>query len=583
MKKKLSFVLAFILIVSTFLSACGNAPPVPKEGEAGNTSTNAGAEESPGATQEQMLVWNIGSETGTWDPQLASTSQGIHICYNLWEGLYRDTKDGLENGMAERHEVSANSEGVEDTVYTFYLRDGLKWSDGSPLTAQQFVDSWLRALDPKSAAPYSFLLADYIVGANEFFAEGGKREDVALRALDEKTLQVELKNPCPYFLNLVSFVTFQPTKEATVEEGWEKKPETCISNGPFKLVEYKIGSHMIFKKNENYWDADNVKLDGIRGLMIAEANTALQGYQSGEIQVLSTIPQEEVPKLMAEDPNFVATPGVGSMFYCFNVDVKPMDDINVRKALSLAIDRKALVEQVLRGGQQPASAYVPPSFQNSDGSSFRKMDGNGKTVEEFGIDPWNVNVEKAKEYLSKAGYLNGEGFPELELFHDVNENNKKIAEAIQEMWQKNLNIKVKLRSEEWKVYVSSRWRGEFTVCRGGWGGDYFDPRTMLDLFTSYGINFCQWRWQPFADRENDKTLNPANKAYDEALIMSTKTTGAERDKYLHEAENVLMEDAVIIPLYYYVDTYIVDNAKVKNVKQTTMGGWDFKYAEMIQK
>jgi oligopeptide transport system substrate-binding protein len=574
---------SFLIIIMCLILAVGCSPPTTQD--TGGESTEDEAAETPDETSKnEYLVWNLGDEPGSWDPQLAGTIIGGHLINNLFEGLMIDTKDGLEYGVAESYEIAANDQGVEDTVYTFKLREDAKWSDGKPLTAHDFEYSLKRLCDPETASSYAFLITDYVVGADEFFNGEGERDDVKVNALDDHTLSIEIKQPTPYFLNLVAFSSYMPSREdmvKTLEEGWEKDPKTCISNGPFKLTEYKIGSHMMLEKNENYWDASNVELPGIKVLMLKEGSTALQGYQAGDIQVLDNIPKEDIPKLMAEDPNFTSEPGMGTMFYSFNVDVEPVNDVNVRKALSLAIDRKMIVEQVLRSGEEPATGYVPAGFSLSDGSSFRELDEYGRVVPEHGIDPWNVQIEEAKEYLEKAGYPNGEGFPEIELLYNVNENDKKIAEAVQEMWKKNLGINVKLRNEEWSVFTSTRYQGEFTVCRGGWGGDYNDPMTMFDLFTSYGINYSQWRWQPFADRESDTILNPANKDYEDALKAAMSTTGKERDEHLKRAEKILMDDAIMAPLYYYANTYIIDGAKVEGIERGPMGYWLMKNAKLV--
>lgn len=582
-RKKL---IVLLMALSLILVAACSPPTTKDEGKTPDDDVDNGSEDVADVeeTTKGQLVWNLGDEPGSFDPQLTGTVIGGHIITNLFEGLLIDTKDGLEYGIAKSYDISANDEGVEDTVYTFELREDAKWSDGKPLTANDFEYSWKRLCDPETASSYAFLITDYVVGAEEYFNNEGERDDVKVEALDEYTLRVEIKQPTPYFLNLTAFSSYSPSREDMVnilEEGWEKDPETCISNGPFKLTEYKINSHMILDKNEEYWDKDNVELESIKVLMLQEGTTSLQGYQSGDIQVLDKIPNDDVPKLIAEDPNFVSESGMRAMFYSFNVDVEPVNDINVRKALTLAIDRKLLVDQVLRSGEVPAAGYVPAGFTLSDGSSIRELDEYGNPLKEFGIDPWNVQIEEAQEYLAKAGYPDGEGFPEIELLYNVNENDKKVAEAIQEMWKKNLGIDVKLRSEEWSVFTSSRYDGEFTVCRGGWGGDYNDPMTFFDLFTSYGINYSQWRWRLFEDRESDTVLNPANKGYEEALDAAGKSTGAERDKYLQEAEKILMDDAILIPLYFQPDIYIVDSTKVEGIEKSPMGYWFMKGAKMI--
>ncbi|WP_372999695.1 peptide ABC transporter substrate-binding protein [Lutispora sp.] len=569
----------FLIMTMVIVTLAGCAKPAPA------TSEVPAEEEQPAeeTISDSILVWNIGSEPQSWDPQVCGTTEGGNIINTLFEGLMMDTKDGLKLAAAESYEIGPNAEGVENTVYTFKLRPDGKWSDGKPVTAHDFEYAWKKLCLPEAAATYAFLITDYVVGAQEFYDGEGELEDIKINALDDYTLQVELKAPVPYFLSLTSFMAFMPSREDIAEqgEGWEKSPETCISNGPFKLTEYQIGSHLSFEKNEHYWDAENVKLKGIKGLFITEDTTALQGYRAGEIQVLSAVPQGEIPKLASEDPNFYSEPSLGCSFYTFNVDVPPTNDVNVRKALSLAIDRKMIVEQVLRGGEIPASGYVPSSFSLSDGSSFRKLDSNGRVTEEYEIDPWNVNVEKAKEYLAKAGYPDGKGFPKIELLHDVNENQKKLAEAIQQMWKQNLGIEVELRAEERSVFFSNRYNGKFVVARGGWTGDYNDPMTMFDLFTSVGINYSQWRWQPYEDRADDTVMNPANKEYEDLLKKAMTSTGKERDEYLLKAEQIFMDEAVVAPIYYNVNNYIIDGAKVENVQKNPMGYWIFKHATMI--
>lgn len=568
-KKLVSVSLALMLCCTTLLAGCGGS----------------GGDKKADSQGDGILVWNIGTEPKYVDPQLNTSNDGGHVDMNLFEGLMIDTKEGLKPGVAESYDITANAAGVENTVYTFHIRKDAKWSDGKPVVAGDFVYTWIRACKPETTASAANLIFDYVKGAKEFYEGTGKEEDVMVKALDEQTLQVELNNPVPYFLNLTAYYTYMPIRSDVVEGkvGWDKDPETCISNGPFKMTEYKIGSHIMMEKNENYWDAKNVKLKGIKALMIQEATTAMQGYEAGDIQVNGNIPQEDVPKLLAEDPNFYSDPSMTSAFYSFNVDVAPTNDVNVRKALTLAVDRKKLVEQVLRGGQLPASAYVPPSFTLSDGTtSFRKVDSDGKTEKEYGIDPWSAQIEEAQKCLGEAGYPGGKGFPEIELLYNQSENDKKVAEAIQNMWKENLGITVTLRSEEWGSFISSRYNGNFVISRGNWGGDYNDPMTMLDLFTSYGINYSQWRWAPFFDRTTDTVMNPANKTYDEYLKQAGRTTGEERDKILKDAEKLLVQDeCVIMPLYYETDKYVIDSTKVTGIEKSPTGLWLFKNAEKI--
>lgn len=575
-KKLLTLLLAGSMILG--LAACapttGNNTPQPT-----SSQTTEGGEIS-----SDYLVWNIGTEPKTWDPQLNTSGMGGHVIINLYDGLVRDTLDGIQMASAESYDLSANAEGVEDTVYTFHLRDGLKWSDGEPLTAHDFEFAWKRACSPEMASPYAFLITDYIKGAYEYFSGEGSREDVAVKALDDKTLQVELKQPTAYFLNLVSFFTYMPCREDMVStgEGWEKDPAKCVTNGAFTLEEYKVGSHLLLKKNENFWNADNVKLAGIKALFISDATTSLQGYEAGEINVTSTLPGEEIPRLLAEDPNFSSDPALGTNYLVFNMDNEVVGDINVRKALSLAIDRKMLTEQILRNGSVPAAAFVAPTFKLSTGESMRAMDENGNVMEEYEIDPYAAKVEEAQAYLAAAGYPNGEGFPELNLLYfEQSGNEALIVEAVQQMWEKNLGIKVNLQVQEFAVYSNTIRTPDWSIAYYGWSADYNDPMTMLALFTAEGLNEARWRYKPYAGVPDDTTLNPENEAYDAAVKKASVTSGPERDSYLIEAENVLMENMVICPLYYATYTQIIDHSAVSGPGRTPIGQWDFQYYSVV--
>ena len=558
------------------LSACapttGNTTPStqPTGGDTGSVSTD-------------YLVYNVGEEPKTWDPQLNTSSMGGHIILNLYDGLVRDTQEGIKMASAESYTTSANAEGVEDTVYTFTLRDGLKWSDGEPVTAHDYEYAWKRACSPEMASPYAFLMTDYIKGAYEYFSGEGTADDVAVKALDDKTLQVELKQPTAYFLNLVGWFTYMPCREdmTSTGEGWEKDPAKCVTNGAFTLEEYQVGSHILLKKNENYWNADNVNLAGVRILFISDATTSLQGYEAGEINVTSILPGSEIPRLLAEDPNFSSEPALGCTYLQFNMDADVVNDLNVRKALALAIDRSMITDQVLRDGAVPAAAFVAPTFKLSTGESMRPLDENGNVVEEYEIDPYSAKVEEAQAYLAEAGYPNGEGFPKLKVLYYEAGNNGLICEAVQQMWQENLGISVELQVQEYATFTNTVNSGDWTIALTGWSADYNDPMTMLSLFSAEGLNDPRWRYKPYAGVPDDTTLNPENEAYDNAVKMAAKTSGEERDGYLKEAEDVLMENMVICPISYTTYTQVIDHSKVSGPGRTPIGQWDFQYYKMI--
>ena len=576
-KNLVSMLLAGSMILG--LAAC--APTTSTE----SSQTPAAEATSTGGTgtSSNYLVYNVGEEPKTWDPQLNTSSMGGHVILNLYDGLVRDTKDGIQMASAESYELSANAEGVEDTVYTFHLRDGLVWSDGEPVTAYDYEYAWKRACSPEMASPYAFLMTDYIKGAYDYFSGEGSADDVAVKALDDKTLQVELKQPTAYFLNLVSWFTYMPCREdmASTGEGWEKDPAKCVTNGAFTLEEYQVGSHILLKKNENYWNADNVNLAGVRILFISDATTSLQGYEAGEINVTSILPGSEIPRLLAEDPNFSSEPALGCTYLQFNMDADVVNDLNVRKALALAIDRSMITDQVLRDGAVPAAAFVAPTFKLSTGESMRPLDENGNVVEEYEIDPYSAKVEEAREYLAAAGYPNGEGFPELNILYYDSGNNSLIVEAVQQMWQENLGIHADLQVQEYAVFTNTINSGDWSISFTGWSADYNDPMTMLSLFTAEGLNDSRWRYKEYAGMPNDTTLNPENEAYDTAVKMAAQTSGTERDGYLKEAEDVLMENMVICPINYTTYTQVIDHSKVSGPGRTPVGQWDFQYFTMV--
>lgn len=581
LKRVLSLLVVLALILSLSVGCEQQPAPSDNTPEEQQPADNQASDENTSG-EDDYLVWNIAVDPKTWDPTLNSATDGGHIINNLFEGLTRETKDGIIPAAAESWDITD-----EGKTYTFHLREGMKWSDGQPVTAKDFEYAIKRACDPATASEYSFVVTPYVVGGDAYLKGEGSRDDVGAKALDDLTLEIKLNFPVSYFLSLTSFYTYCPVRQDIVEangEGWEKSPETCISNGPFKLTEYQTGSHLTMVKNENFWDADSVKLAGIKGLMIVEGTTALNGYENGEIQVMDGITTEQIPKLQKEDPNFRITPHIGTYYVNFNVDDPIFSNVKVRKAFTLALDRKQFVEQVTKGGQTPATGFVPAALHYSDGTSFRQLDENGIPVPEFGIDPSKALSDEAKELLAEAGYPNGEGLPEITFLYNTNENNKKIAEALQGMWKQNLGIDVKLLNQDWEVFQDARRNGQYMMARGGWLGDYGDPMTMLDLFTvDSGNNDIQWRY-----KENDvlaphdKTLNPEQEEFEKAVMDSRLATGKDRDELLKKAEQVLMDNMVIAPIYYYTFTNIIDGSKVEGVELTFTNKWDFRHAQLIK-
>ncbi|HEY5485181.1 MAG TPA: peptide ABC transporter substrate-binding protein, partial [Candidatus Cryosericum sp.] len=467
-------------------------------------------------------------------------------------------------------------------------------TNGTPVTAYDFEYAWKRVLSPELAAQYATQLY-YVYGGEAFNTsikvgskyyaqavdakgnpltkkEGGKdvpvpdmakeidpSKDVGVKALDAKTLQVELESPTVYFLNLTAFPTYMPVCKAVVSKNdkWASDPTNFVTDGPFTLTEWSHNEKMTFVNNPTYWDKDKVKLTKITYFMVEDETTALSMFQSGQLDASSTVPVSELPKLVTSGDAQIL-PYLGTYYYMFNVTKKPFDDVRVRMALTLAINRKSITESITQGGQIPALAYVPYGIADAlPGSDFRKA-----SQETFYKDD---DLATAQKLLADAGYPGGKGFPSFTLLYNTSNAHKSIAEAIQQMWNKNLGITCTLKSEEWGVYLDDRTNLNYSVARAGWIGDYMDPNTFLDMFvTNGGNNGTGW----------------SNKSYD-ALIAKAKATTDPKARMatLHDAEKILMTDMPIIPIYYYTNPVLLKKT-IKNFYQSTLGFVDWKNAYM---
>ena len=592
MKKRMLVSLLLATAAAATLSACGSGSK-PAETQAttnqgggditsaAEEETEAEAEEEASAGSDRYLVWRLNKEPKLWDPTNNSESISDAIVKQLFEGLTVSTSDGFKPGIAESWDVSEDGK-----TYTFHLRDDAKWSDGDPVTAKDFEYSWRRICDPDYASEALQAITDYVVGGQEYFDGTGSYDDIKATAIDDYTFEVVLKNVTPYFPQLVANDVYLPIKKDVVEaagEGWEKKPETCVSNGPFMLEEYQVGSHFLFKKNPNYYDADSVKLAGIKAVIITDDNTAYQAYQAGEIDVMDNLPSEQIPQIVAEDPKVIVSADTGAQFMNFNVDKAPTDNVHVRKAIAYAIDRKQIVEQVLKDGSVPASGFIAPTCQKTDGGSFRTMESDGYPAEEYGINPRQANVEAAKQELAEAGYPDGKDFPALEITYANNDRNKKTCEAIQQMLEDNLGITVTLRAEESSVFTSTKNKGDYQMATGGWTNSPYDASGLIKLFYSQnGNNTPQWRWKPYTGAPHDTTLNPGSEAFDIAFDKALASQGADRDNAWIEAEQALMADMPVTPLYYPSYTAVVNEDLVEDVELTASNTFMFKSASVIE-
>lgn len=505
------------------------------------------------------MNWNVGADPKTIDPALNSASDGGDVINQTFEGLVREKSGVVYPGIAKDWEVSEDG-----LTVTFNLRKS-KWSDGSDLTAHDFVYSWKRGMDPATASEYAWIW-EYtnIVGAAEATV-GGSLDEVGISAPDDYTFVVELNYPTDYIVSLLSFYHFLPVKQSSVEaeEGadgaWAKNPELAVCNGPFKLTSYTIGEGLTLEKNPEYWNAKEVKLAGIDAVFIDDAPTAYQAYQNGELHFIPDVPTAEVPRLIAEDPNFYVFALLGTYYYNFNMDIDLWSDVRVRKAFSYALDRELICE-TLAAGEVPAAGFVPPGMLDSDGNDFFETAGTYGSVAD------DSNVELAQQLLAEAGYPGGEGFPEFTILYNTDEGHQTVAELVQEMFKTNLGIECKLENQEWAVFQDTRTEGNYELARGGWLTDFMDPSGLLSLFTSNNAL-------------NDPNYN--NPDYDALLSKAAITSGKEHFDALYEAQEIFIEEMPIIPVYHYSDTMLASPDLV-GWDRSVLGTKDFSGASIAK-
>ena len=473
-----------------------------------------------------VFRFNNGAEPEYIDPALMVGQPDARISEMLFEGLTVDDPQTSQPlpGAAERWEVSSDL-----TQYTFYLRKNAVWSDGQPVTAHDFVYSWTRVLDPKTASRYASLL--YYIVNGEPFNQGRLKDasQLGLRALDDYTFQVKLGQPVPFFLSLTAHFTYSPVPAHVVGrygEHWTD-PSHIVGNGPFLLVEHRTNAKFEFARNPRYWNAASVGLQRVIAYSVDDDHTSANMYESGLVDWLpGNFPAEYVPYMRGRFRDLHSAPFLGIYYYSFNITHPPLNNRLVRRALSMAVDRRAITDELLRGGQIPTAHFVPvgfPGYQSPPGPEY--------------------NPEEAARLLAQAGYPHGRGFPELNILFNSNESHKKIAEAIQQMWARNLNIPVSIRNEEWASYLKSLASLDYEVARQGWIGDYPDPTSFTDLMEgNNGNNHTGWK----------------NPDYDQLLAL-TRQVGdpLRRMGLLQKAESILLEDLPVLPIYSYASNALI--------------------------
>lgn len=552
-----------ILLVATMvlgLAACGSKEAETKSAET-TESAESGETAAPAeATGEKELKVQIGPNPETMDPALNNTVDGGNMLLEVSECLLIVDKDGqLQPGQAESWETSEDG-----LTWTFHLRDGLKWSDGSDLTAKDFEYSWKRVCDPEVAAPYAETVLGMVKGYDEAIA--GNTDALAVTAQDDKTLVVELSNPCTYFGSLAAFATLSPVQQATVEangDAWATSAETYISNGPFYMTEWVPGSHITLSKNPYYWNADAIKLDKLTFALIEDSNAAYSAYQSGELLMIKDVPTEEIPSLEGNEDYYV-DPIIGTYYVSLNLNKEPFNVKEVRQALSLAIDRDYVAETLMQGTYTAATSFMGPGWVDTDGSEFQANANNGEPY--MDNSDFEANVEKAKQLLADAGYPNGEGIPQLTYSTNDTGYHKVVAEYLQQAWAE-IGIDLKVETVEWASFTPMRRNGDYEISRNGWVGDYTDPSNMLELLYSTNGN-------------NDGKYN--NPEFDAAIDESRSTVDPEaRSAALHKAEDIMMEDMACLPIAYYNDFWL-QSSKITGAWHSPYGYWHFEYADIAE-
>jgi len=487
------------------------------------------------------------------DPQVVQGIPELHVIQALFEGLVTEDPRDLHPipGLARSWEVSPDG-----LVYTFHLRENLRWSDGSPITTDDFLQSWKRMISPRLASEYAYLIYNFVKGARDYY--DGKITDfslVGLKAPDDRTLQVTLDSPTPFLIKIIAnhyvwhavpikvLLRFGSLDERSTK--WTR-PGNLVGSGPFRLKEWIPQERIVVVRNPYYWDAAHVRLDEVDFLPTEDIPAEERMFRAGQVDKTQEIPIAKIDVYKREHPELLhIEPYLGIYFYRCNVTRPPLNDRRVRKALALGIDRESLIRNVTRGDERPAYAVSYPG--NSGYTPRARLEGS---------------AEDARRLLAEAGYPGGRGLPPIQLLYNTSANNKEIAEAIQEMWRRNLGVEIELVNQEWKVYLDSQTTHNYQLMRSGWIADYVDPHVFLEIWeTGNGNNDTLW-----SNAEYDRLLHEALRAKDEAA----------RYEIYQRMDAILVDECPVIPIYYYTRPYLM-SPRVKGYWPNLLDDHPFKY------
>ena len=479
-----------------------------------------------------VLHRGMGPALADLDPHLATGTADYNVLSALFEGLVAEDPVDLSPVPAVASRWTVSADGLD---YTFYLRADAKWSNGDAVTAHDFVESWKRVLTPSLAADYANLL--YVLAGAESYHRGLTTDfsRVGVRAVDNRTLLVTLEYPAPYFLSLLQHWMWFPVhlpSIRTVGDPYSRgtpwaRPETMVSNGPFRLTEWRPGQRIVATKSPTYWDAATVRLNAIHFYPFEGVDTEERAYRAGQIHLTDALSVGKIDAYRTERPaELRIDPYLGTYFFRLNTKRPFLDNPQVRRALNLATDRRAIVENVVMGGQIPAASFVPAGTAGYQPPAGLTLD-----------------YEAARAALAAAGYPRGANAPVVELLFNTSENHRLVAEAIQEMWRRELGLTVELRNMENRTVLDARRSGDYSVLRSVWIADYADPASFLDIFRgASGNNYTGW----------------SSTTYDALLFEAARTTDrARRHDLYRQAETVLLEAAPIIPVYTFTHVFAI--------------------------
>ncbi|MBA7801208.1 MAG: oligopeptide ABC transporter substrate-binding protein OppA [Citrobacter sp.] len=498
---------------------------------AGNVATAAEVPAGVQLAEKQTLVRNNGSEVQSLDPHKIEGVPESNINRDLFEGLLISDVDGKPSpGVAEKWENK------DFKVWTFHLRKDAKWSDGSPVTAQDFVYSWQRLANPNTASPYaSYLQYGHIVNIDDIIAGKKPVTDLGVKAIDDHTFEVTLSEPVPYFYKLLVHSSVSPVPKAVVEKFGDKwtQPANIVSNGSYKLKDWVVNERIVLERNTNYWDNAKTVINQVTYLPISSEVTDVNRYRSGEIDMTyNNMPIELFQKLKKEIPNEVhVDPYLCTYYYEINNQKPPFNDVRVRTALKMALDRDIIVNKVKNQGDLPAYSFTPPY---TDGAKLVEPEWFKWSQEK--------RNEEAKKLLAEAGFT-AEKPLTFDLLYNTSDLHKKLAIAAASIWKKNLGANVKLENQEWKTFLDTRHQGNYDVSRAGWCADYNEPTSFLNMVLSDSSN---------------NTVHYKSAAFDKLIADTLKVTDeAQRSELYSKAEQQLDKDSAIVPVYYYVNARLV--------------------------